>query len=254
MALLNCTAKPETDDTRRGKSFILAVQAKTGKTVWQTPRNSAVVAYSTPCVFQPEAGQPQLIFNSQAHGIYALDPDTGKLLWEYDKAFDKRSVSSPFAAGDILYGSCGSGGGGNFVTAVHAGDPRSGQPATLAYQMKKSAPYVPTGVNVGDLVWFWSDAGIVTCLHAPSGEIRFQERVGGNFFGSPVWVDGRLFCISTSGEVVVIEAADKFKVLARYPLGELTHTTPAISGGRMYVRTTKRLLSIGGRPGATALR
>ena len=111
--------------------------------------------------------------------------------------------------------------------------------------MKKSAPYVPTGVVVGDLVWFWSDGGIVTCLHAPTGAIRYQERVGGNYFGSPVWVDGRLFCVSTSGELVVLEASDRFNVLHRYPLHELCHSTPAVALGRMFIRTEKHLWSLG---------
>jgi len=48
----------------------------------------------------------------------ALDPESGKILWEYEQAFDKRSVSSPGFAGDIILGSCGSGGGGNSYTAV----------------------------------------------------------------------------------------------------------------------------------------
>jgi len=118
--------------------------------------------------------------------------------------------------------------------------------------LKKSAPYVTTGIVVGDLVWLWSDSGILTCLNAPTGEIRYQERVGGDFFASPVWVDGRLFCVSTSGELVVAEASDKFNVLHRYPLNELCHSTPAVAGGRMFVRTEKHLWSIGGTQKATA--
>src|SRR5262245_40206875 len=174
------------EQTRSGKSFVVAVDAKTGKTLWQTPRNSAVVAYSTPCIHEPKNGKPALIFNSQAHGIYAVDPDTGKVLWEYDQAFDKRSVSSPFIAGNIIFGSCGSGGGGNFLTAIKAGDATTSRKAELAYQIRKSAPYVPTGVVAGDRAWLWSDGGIVTCLDTPTGNIRYQERVGGNYFGSPV--------------------------------------------------------------------
>ncbi len=230
-----------------GPSFSTALEAVTGKTVWQTARTSGKSAYSTPCVYEPKVGPPALIFNSQAHGIYAVEPATGKVLWEYSKAFDKRSVSSPVVAGEIIFGSCGSGGGGNFVTAIRAGDAGTAREPELAYQVKNSAPYVPTSVTVGDLVWLWSDGGIVTCLDAPTGQTRYQERVSGNFFGSPVWVDGRLFAVSTSGEVVVLEASDKFKVLERYPLNELCHTTPAVAGGRMFIRTEKRLHSIGGR-------
>jgi len=134
-----------------------------------------------------------------------------------------------------------------YVTAVKAGNPASGQKPELAYQMKNSAPYVPTGIAHGNLVWFWSDQGIVTCLDSQSGEVHYQERVrGGNFFGSPVWVDGRLYCVSESGELVVLEASDKFNVLHRYALQELSRTTPAIALGKMFIRTEKHLWSFGG--------
>jgi len=229
-----------------GESFVVAVDASTGKTLWQTPRRSAVVSYTTPCVYEPKNRNPALIFASQAHGIYAMDPDTGKVLWDYEPAFDKRTVSSPIIAGDIILGSCGSGGGGSFVTAVNAGRAGAGRNPELAYQMKKSAPYVPTGIAAKGLVWLWSDGGIVTCLDAPTGSIRYQERVGGNYFGSPVWVDGRLFCVSTAGELVVLEASDRFNVLHRFPLNELCHSTPAVALGRMFVHTERHLISLGG--------
>ena len=105
---------------------------------------------------------------------------------------------------------------------------------------------MPTGVVLGDRVWLWSDSGIVTCLDAPTGAIRYQERVGGDYFGSPVWVDGRLFCVSTSGELVVLEASDKFNLLHRYSFNELCHSTPAVALGRMFIRTEKHLFSLGG--------
>jgi outer membrane protein assembly factor BamB len=231
---------------RSGESFVAAVNAETGDVVWKTPRKSVVVAYSTPCVRESKDGRPSLIFNSEGHGIYSVDAYTGKVQWEFDKAFDKRSVSSPFMAGDIVFGSCGSGGGGNRVVAIKAGDATGTGKPELAFEVKKAAPYVPTGVAVSDLAWLWSDGGIVTCLHTPDGAIRYQERVGGNFFGSPVWVDGRLYAVSTSGELDVVAATDKFQLLQRLPLGELCHSTPAVAGGRMYIHTEKHLISLGG--------
>ncbi len=200
------------ESTRSGKSFVVAVDAAHGKTLWETPRRSTVVSYSTPCVYEP----------------------------------DKRTVSSPIIAGNIILGSCGSGGGGSFVTAINAGNAGAGRNPKLAYQIKKSAPYVPTGIAANGLVWLWSDGGIVTCLDAPTGSIHYQERVGGNYFGSPVWVDGRLFCVSTAGELVVLEASRRFNVLHRYPLNELCHSTPAVALGRMFIHTERHLISLGG--------
>ncbi|MCD6052292.1 MAG: Pyrrolo-quinoline quinone [Verrucomicrobia bacterium] len=227
-------------------SSLIAVDRRTGKTVWETKRNNSAAAYGTPCVYEPKGGKPQLIFNSQAHGITGVDPATGKTVWEYAKAFNKRSVSSPVIVSGLAIGSCGSGGGGNYVVAVKPGDDAKNQPATLVWEMKKSAHYVPTPVVVGDLLFGWSDAGIVTCMKGPTGEVLWQERAGGNFFGSPIVVDGKIYAIATNGEVVVVKAADKFEVLGRSALGELTHTTPAVAGGKMYIRTLKHLISLGG--------
>ncbi|HWX23170.1 MAG TPA: PQQ-binding-like beta-propeller repeat protein [Candidatus Binatia bacterium] len=241
-----CQDKVILGNEQDGDSFLIAVDAATGVTRWKTPRKTAETAYSTPCVYQPKEGKPALIFNSHAHGISALDPDNGKVLWEFASAFDKRSVSSPLVAEGLIIGSCGSGGGGNYVVAVRPGEPAKGKKPELAYSIRRSAPYVPTSVCVGERLFLWGDGGIVSCVQAATGEIKWQERVGGDFFGSPVWVDGRLFCVSSRGEVVVVEASDHFQVLARNPLGELTHSTPAVAGGRMYIHTSKHLISVGG--------
>jgi outer membrane protein assembly factor BamB len=228
------------------ESYMLSLDSETGAERWKAPLQGKMADYSTPCMYEAPDGRPLLIFNSLEAGIAAFQPRDGRKVWEYASAFDKRSVSSPVLASGLLIGSCGSGGGGNYLVAVRPGDSRGEKQPELAYEIRRAAPYVPTSVGMDDLLFLWGDGGIVTCLHAPSGDVRWQERVGGNFFGSPVWVDGRIFCVSASGEVVVIQAADRFEVLARNPLNELAHTTPAVAGGRMYVRTAGHLYSVGG--------
>jgi len=235
-----------------GESFLIALDARTGATKWKTPRKSGMGSYSTPCVYEPKQGKPQLIFNSDVHGISGISPETGKVLWEFDKAFDKRSVSSPVLAGDFIIGSCGSGGGGNYVVAVRPGEVAMGKKPERGYEVRRSASYVPTSVCVGDWLYLWSDAGIVSRVHAATGEVKWQERAGGNFFGSPVFAGARLFCVSTTGEVVVVGAGEKFEVLARNQLDEQTHSTPAIAGGRMYIHMSGHLVSIGGKTRAVA--
>jgi outer membrane protein assembly factor BamB len=231
---------------QEGISFVIAVEARTGATRWKTSRKTEEAAYSTPCIYLGKDGKETLIFNSHAHGISALDPENGKVVWEFAEAFDKRSVSSPVVAGDLILGSCGSGGGGNYLVAVRPGEPGKKQNPELAYSIRRSAPYVPTSVCLGDRLFLWSDGGIVSCVERTTGDVKWQERVEGNFFSSPVCVDGRIFGISTRGEVVVVAASDTFRILAKYSLGELTHSTPAVAGGRMYIHTSKHLISVGG--------
>src|SRR5262249_50070552 len=137
----------------------------------------------------------------------------------------------------LIVGACGSGGGGNYVAAVPPGDTATQTKPTIAYKITHSASYVPTSICVSNRLFLWSDGAIATCADGTTGGINWQERVNGNFFSSPVCVDGRLFGISTRGEVVVLDAGDKFQVLARNQLGEATESTPAVALGRMFIHT-----------------
>jgi outer membrane protein assembly factor BamB len=233
------------DENHQGTSSLVAVDRRTGEPRWKLDRRTATVAYSTPCVYQPDGGDAELIFNSESHGITSIDPENGRVNWEIN-VFSKRSVSSPVIAGGLIFGSCGSGGGGNYVVAVHPPVEKGGSPE-IAYKVETAAPYVPTPVALGDLVFFWSDNGMVTCVRATTGKTVWQRRVGGNYHGSPVCAGGRLYCIAEDGVVAVVAAAEKYELLARNPLGEESRSTPAIANGRMYLRTYSHLTSVGGK-------
>ena len=228
------------------KSFVVALDRSSGETRWQADRRTKKTAYATPCVYQPETGPPQLIVNSWAHGISSLDPATGKLNWE-QAVFKYRVVGSPAIAGGLIFGSCGTGGVGRQMFAVRPGNAATGAQAEVVYELKGSLPYVCTPVAYGDLLFSWFDRGVVTCLDAPSGKIHWRERIGGDYFSSPVRVADRIYCVSREGEVVVLAASKTFKELGRIDLGERSNSTPAIAGGRMYLRTVSHLMSIGGK-------
>jgi outer membrane protein assembly factor BamB len=104
---------------------------------------------------------------------------------------------------------------------------------------------VVTPVAKGNLLFLWTDSGIVSCLDAPSGKTLWQHRVGGKFFGSPVRVRDRLYCMSREGQVVVLAAGDKYELLGQMDLGELSESTPAVADGVMYLRTESQLMAIG---------
>lgn len=229
-----------------GVSYLHAVSCKDGSTVWQTPRTSATVTYSTPMVRELPGGGTELLFNSQAHGLGGIDPKTGKVNWELTDALNKRSVSSPVFAAGLAFGTCGSGGGGNYIAAVRPGD-ASGKKPELAYKITEQANYVPSLLAKGNLLFVWNDKGIVSCLDAPTGEVKWRERIGGNFFGSPICIGDRLYCFEAGGTLVVLSATDKFAELGRIELGETAHSTPAVSGGRLFLRTQSHLYCVAGK-------
>jgi len=228
-----------------GASSAIGLDRATGKTRWKIDRRAVKAAYSTPCIYRPKNGEPQLILSSTAHGMSSHDPHTGRTNWELD-VFQNRVVSSPVIAGGLIFASAGVGGGGREMVAVAPGDAEKGIEAKVAYEIEGSLPYVPTSVARGELLFLWSDQGVVTCLDAPSGKIHWRERVGGRFFGSPVCVGDRLYCMSREGQMIVLAAAEKYKLLAEIDLEEPSCATPSIADGVMYLRTTGHLMAIGG--------
>ncbi len=235
------------NDQKGDGASIIAVDSTTGKTRWAHPRNNSRAAYGTPCIYRPADGPPEIIVASTSHGIAGLDPPTGRLRWEQRGIFPQRCVGSPAVARGLIVATCGVGGRGVVAVAVRPGSQSKKLPPKVAYRVERPVPYVPTPIARGDLLFLWSDQGVVTCLRGATGQRLWQRKVGGNFFGSPVRVGGRLYCISKKGNVVVLAAAEEFKALGRNPLGEGSCATPAIAGGRMYLRTLTHLISVGGK-------
>jgi len=230
---------------QEGRSSLLAFDRKSGETRWEIGRRTTKASYATPLVVQLDGEPPQLIFTSTSHGFTSLDPATGKANWELPDTLPERCVGSPLFASGLLFASCGTGGAGRHVVAVRPGSKKTGAPPQIAYTVKKPVPYVPTPVAKDGLVFLWGDNGLVTCIRAATGDQVWQQRVGSNFYGSPVLIGDRLYCISRQGEVFVLAAGEKPELLARNPLGEPSHATPAVANGVLYLRTLSHIISIG---------
>ena len=231
-----------------GDSFVVALDVKTGKVIWKCARKGAEqnTAYGTPCVIQRKGFGPEILTSSFAHGISSIDEKTGVMLWEA-KIFDKRAVASPVVVGDLVFGSCGQGDGGSVMGAVRLGGKGDVTASHLAYKIQGAIPYVPTPVAFGERLYVLADGGFLTCLEPASGRIVWKERIGGKYFASPIVVDGRIYCLSVAGEMVVIATGDEFKVLGRSPAGEGSHSTPCVDGERIYVKTFTHLVCLGGK-------
>ncbi len=229
-----------------GESFVIALDVRMGAPVWTSPRKTVRggAAYGTPILHPRADGALEMLFASQAHGISALDPKTGKLLWE-SPVFDKRMVASPVVAGDVVIGSCGSGGGGNYLSAVKLGGSGDVSGTHVAYTLRRATHYVPTPLYRDGRVYLINDAGIASAIEAATGKEIWSERLRAEFFASPVMIEGRIYVPSTKGEMIVLATGDKYELLARNPIGEGTHSTPCVDGGRLYVKTFTHLVCVG---------
>ena len=234
------------EQTREG--FLIAVDRATGKTRWRIDRRMRLPSWATPCVLR-RSGAVDVVFASSAGGLVGVDPKTGKTAWQAPDAVPDRVAASPIVAGGLVVGACGRDTGGVQVAVVRPpADPAEKEAKVVYTYRKRDVPYVPTPLARGNRLFLWGDDGAVTCLRLEGGEEVWSADVGGRFHASPVCVGGSLYCVSTDGVVVVLAAADEFKLLARNPLGEASSATPAVAGGVMYLRTRTHLISIGGKP------
>jgi outer membrane protein assembly factor BamB len=234
------------NNDQEGPSSLLALDAKTGATRWKVDRRTSSASYSTPCVRQTDEGKSELIFTSTGHGITAVDPQTGRVNWEFDSAFPQRVVGSPVVADGLIVGACGTGGVGRRVVGVRP--PTGGRAPELVYELKRDIPYVPTPVYRAGLVFLWGDNGLVVCHRAATGERVWQRKISDRFYSSPICADGRLYCVSRTGIVYVLAATDKDELIATVPLGEPAFATPAVAAGVVYFRTASHLICLPGRP------
>ncbi len=217
-----------------GVSRVIAVERKTGQTIWETPVTTRHVCYGVPAVHDGK-----VLCANTGDGLYALSLRTGEMLWRLP-VFTKRCVSSPIVVGDLVIGTTGSGGGGNYLVAARMPSDPSGQP-TEVYRIEKFAPYVPTSVVHDGLMFAVDDRGIASCFNVQTGESEWTKRIGGNFGASPILIGDTVVIISLNGEATLLRAAKEFETIATIDLGGPVGATPAFADGKLLVRVENEL-------------
>jgi outer membrane protein assembly factor BamB len=121
-------------------------------------------------------------------------------------------------------------------------------PSAVLWRFKKNLPYIPAPLLYQDVLYLLKDGGIVTSLDAKTGEALKTGRSAdaiGEYHASPIAADGKVYLASVDGKVTVLKAGGQWDVLGTSDLAEEIHATPALNGGRIYVRTKGSLYCFG---------
>ncbi|MFN3324695.1 MAG: PQQ-binding-like beta-propeller repeat protein [Bryobacteraceae bacterium] len=224
----------------RPASYLLALDKRTGKQRWKADRGQGRISHSTPLVIKGPEGEELLVNSSER--IDAYNPATGESLWY---AGGRRQTPIPTAVfrNGVIYLSRGyrnsdflalRPGGRGDVTATH-----------ILWRAPGGASYVPSLLEYDGLIYVTNEIGIVTCADAETGRRLWQHRLGGVFFASPTAGDGKVYMVSETGETFVLRAGRKPEVLATNDLGERFLASPAIAGGRIFLRSDGMLFAVG---------
>ncbi|MFN9714267.1 MAG: PQQ-binding-like beta-propeller repeat protein, partial [Planctomycetota bacterium] len=168
-------------------------------------------------------------------GIFGMDLRTGEIRWSHD-CFRLRVCASMLLAKDLAIASHGSLGGKDNLLVAY--DMKQGQER---FRIKRAAPYVPTPLFYNGLLLLWSDAGIVSCVSLEDGTVQWSERIGGNFFSSPVIVGDVMVNVSDVGQITAVAAGENFKNLGTMKLDAKVRSTLAATSSSWLLRAEDAL-------------
>jgi outer membrane protein assembly factor BamB len=217
----------------------LAVDKRTGKEIWKTDQQKAAQSYSTPLVIETAKG-PEAIVNSSER-IEAFDPETGKSLWQYNLPH-RFTVPMPVFHDGMIY--INRGYRSSPFLAIRPGGRGDITSSHVVWNVGAGAPYVSSLIHHDGLLFYVTEQGIANCIEAKTGERVWQDRIGGVYSASPIAADGKVYLFGEAGETVVLKPGRTPQVLARNKLDGRIIASPAVSGGRIFVRTDRHLIAI----------
>jgi outer membrane protein assembly factor BamB len=234
------------DEGTGAGSFMVALDKDTGKEAWRTPRK-VQASWSTPIVVR-SGGHDELIATGNEL-VIAYDPATGKELWRM-KGVESNAIPSPVAGPGVVVVSAGY--PAKVAVAVEPGG--SGdvtESPRVRWRYTKGTAYVPSPLLYGDYVYLMTDKGLLTCLDAKTGEVKYEGArvpVPASFTASPVAFEGKILMVSEEGDGFLVKAGPVHEVVRTNPLKEPVYASPAVSQGRIFIRGVSHLYAIAAGP------
>jgi outer membrane protein assembly factor BamB len=246
--------------------YTVALDKKTGRTLWQTNRSVAFndedvpgeraklgdlrKAHSTPIIVTN--GGQALLLSAGAKAFYAYDPRTGRELWMVHHA-DYSPAPRPLFQNGLAYFVSGMSKTELFAIKVNGrGDVTD---THVAWRRKTHIGKFASPILVDGLIYSVAEQSFLTCLEAASGEVVWTERIGGSYEASPVYADGRLYFFDVEGVTTVIKPGRACEIVATNKLDDGLMASPSVAGKAFYIRTKTHLYRIedGPAPGKPLL-
>jgi outer membrane protein assembly factor BamB len=229
--------------------YVAALDKKTGQTVWKSDRERDFdygtddgdrrKAFGTPSIITVK-GKPELI-SPAAIATTAFDPLTGEVLWVVYHGGMNVTQPPLFGLGKVFL--C-TGDGGLKMLAVRPDGAGDLTKTNIDWKYSKNVPSRSSPILVDDLLYFANEGGMLSCIDAKNGDPVWQERLGGSFWASPVYADGRLYLFNDEGTTTVGEIGRTWKKLAANKLDDGCMASPAVAGKSLFVRTRTHLYRI----------
>jgi outer membrane protein assembly factor BamB len=225
------------------QQFAIALDASTGKEIWKTNRTAAAKhppdqrrAFSSALVID-DGKQVQVVIPG-AQRVYSYNPDTGEELWwiNYD-GFS--NVPRPVFANGLVYVTTGF--AAHELMAIRPDGKGDVTSTHVVWRSKKGVPSITSPVVVGISLFMISDKGVLTCLDAKTGKLKWTERLQGEYTASPLVHGNTVYVFADDGSTVLFKASDSFEQIGINHITGKIQATPAAGGGGLLLRTDTML-------------
>jgi len=227
-------------DKNNKKSTLTAYDCRTGEIRWEQPRPQLAFDHSTPTPAQFD-GKPQLLI-AASNALQGVDPATGEVLWWCNTPGD---VCSPVYEGNLVYMDSGRGGPGVLVEASGLGD--------LSKQhIKWTIPQIPEALGSPAIarghLFRLHNPGVLKCVDLATGREAFAKRLDGVSGGASPLVtpEGNLY-FASAGKSYILKAGPTYELIATSDLGEHGSASPAVAGGKLFLKGHQHLFCIGSK-------
>ncbi|MFN0054793.1 MAG: PQQ-binding-like beta-propeller repeat protein [Planctomycetales bacterium] len=225
-----------------GDSYVIALDARTGGNRWKGDRPEAWHSWSSPQIVPVEERFELVLSGSEKLDGY--DPRTGTRLWTV-RGLARECVPTPVLGAGRLISVSGPNG---VHVAVRPGGTGDVTDSHVEWRNERGTSFIPSGIVVGSQYFVADDKGVGACFDIQTGELLWRKRLGGRFTASPVAAGSRVFFTNESGTTLILDGARRdHHELARNELGEEVYASAAISQGKLFLRTPRRLVCVGGK-------
>ena len=231
--------------------FVAVLELSSGRTIWRQERDE-ISDWCTPNIYF-DGGKARVVVNGFKHrGGYDLE--TGEEIWWMSGGGDI-PIPTPVVWKDLIYFNSAHGSHAPLMAVrnsvrgeVPYPDNEEDPGNDFAWFYDRQGAYMSSVLVYDSLLYLMRWNGNLSCFDARSGELIYRETVHPySFIASPVAADGKIYLVSETGELYIVEAGRSFKILKTIPLGDISLVTPAISEGMLIFRTAGRLMAVSER-------
>ncbi len=217
-------------------SKLFAMDASTGKTVWEVERGA--ISWASPILVNTGERMELILANSK--DVSSYDPQTGTQYWRSECLSGEVGPSPGYADGIVYVGNEYANG-----VAIQINKPGSEPPAQILWEWDEALPNTSSPVATNQFMLFATSDGLISCLNAKTGELYWDHEFDDGFYSSLIIVGDRVYAHDLKGNMHIFKLSENFTSIGDYPMGEAATATPAFLDGRIYIRGEKTLFCIG---------